>query len=69
MNSEVKKEEFKIFLCLGYKTEFIFSFTPTIRMNKTVALKCACIQWLTIENQNDPIYEVNDQFSTSWFEY
>ena len=27
------------------------------------------VQWLTIENQNDPIYEVNTQFSTSWFEY
>ena len=27
------------------------------------------LQWLTIENQNDRICEVNDQFSTSWIEY
>ena len=27
------------------------------------------VQLLTIENQNDLIYEVNNQFSTHWFEY
>ena len=40
-----------------------------LKMLQATSQKLQILQWLTIENQNDPIYEVNDQFLTSWFEY
>ena len=55
-----KRANFHGYICFEYLV--IMGGNYSIEWANRAYVQC---KWLTIKNQNDPIYEVNDHFSTS----